>query len=69
MSDLHKLPLVGHDLPEPARPVRAKIRVFKEAGRWTWEHRCTDGLFYGGGHHALWADCAASALRHLERCR
>lgn len=39
MSDLHVLPLRGHDLPHMRLYTRA--RVFRIApGLWTWEHRC-----------------------------
>lgn len=39
MSDLHVLPLRGHDLPPVRLYVRAKVFKVPVKG-WTWQHTC-----------------------------
>lgn len=70
MSDLHRLPLLGHDLPLAAdlrRQVRAKARVRKSPAGWSWRHDC-------GAHEVsemLLPDQALAVVRavaHVKRC-
>jgi hypothetical protein len=51
MSDLHRLPLLEHDLPEYRRnddtsgwgKKREKVKVYRnEDHRWSWEHLCKE---------------------------
>ena len=74
MSDLHPLPLIGHDLPEYVRnePVPQKSKVFvrrNHLGYWTWHHWCgshrvSSGLF--GPHQ--WGLVLYYANNHAEEC-
>lgn len=64
MSDIHALPLLGHDLPEtPAPQAPEKVKVFKENGQWCWRHSC--GF---QGRWLLWGTAVYSAFSHAEKC-
>lgn len=74
VSDLHRMPLVGHDLPSPIVHVhRVKADVFKdrETGEWCWYHPCLPV----GPHEAVqgipadcWADAFCLADEHVRWC-
>lgn len=68
MSDLHALPLRGHDLPDPApqAPVRhkAQVKVFKDHKFWTWYHVCGTT----GAVHLRWSTAFGVAYRHAQVC-
>lgn len=70
MSDLHRLPLLGHDLPLAAdlrRQVRAKARVRKDSGRWSWRHDC--GARYTSMFCIPTHTMAVSmAVQHVKEC-
>lgn len=68
MSDLHAMPLRGHDIE--FRPY-IRARVYRLAlGGWVWEY--TNAVFCGRtlvhGPYPSWAEAYASALRMLETC-
>lgn len=68
MSDLHSLPLRGHDLPLVR--ARRKARVYQGAYGWHWEHECSTGWWKNSEFpYALHSSALEGALRHLERCR
>ncbi len=58
MSDLHNLPLVGHDLPGRRPAVRAL--VFKERRGWVWTY---EGVALLHGPFASWREAYDSAHR------
>lgn len=60
MSDLHRLPLRGHDIQLPPR-VRA--RVFRAGHQWYW--RYTTSVLYHGPF-ASWDEAYASARNMTE---
>lgn len=68
MSDLHQLPLTGHDLPVIPR---AKLRVYKDGPYWYWEHACsyrppsTPSTSYPFSQHSR---AVHWGLRHMEGC-
>lgn len=64
MSDLHSLPLRGHDIE--FRPyVRAKVyRLLPDM--WMWAY--TSGEPYPHGPFRTWEQAMRSALRMLEEC-
>lgn len=68
MSDLHHLPLTGHDAPyRPA--VRAQVRQAGRRGHWMWAYK--NGLFPDGpalwhGPFASWREAYDSARRMVE---
>lgn len=75
MSDLHSLPLRGHDLPEitPA-PVRRRAHVWlcRHAllRGWWWEHQCAKSFWADSGPFASLGDACDDAVQHLKRgCR
>lgn len=70
MSDLHILPLLGHDLPE-VEPVwlRQKAHVYKGADGWRWAHCCAPHWTAAGDFPHI--DCGGAcdgALKHLKEC-
>jgi hypothetical protein len=72
VSDIHQLPLLGHDLPEVVFPDTPKARVFKEGPYWTWEHRCLGRPVrtpLNGYPHDAHAVAFLAAWWHMQRCR
>lgn len=70
MSDLHPLPLMGHDMPEAIPPLRAKACVYPLAEGWHWEHECAPGWWKTSD--IPWTrQCYAydAAVKHLKECR
>jgi len=70
MADLHALPLLGHDLPEPLAP--EKVKVFKHGDHWAWTHPLCRGLYTfstGPYCHASHQQAMRAALKHLKWCR
>lgn len=71
MSDVHHLPLLGHDLPDSAFRNKARIYQDPDTGLWCWEHHCLHRLpgkpFYGPPL-ASWADVVRHAFMHVEFC-
>lgn len=67
MSDLHDLPLRGHDIE--FRPyIRARVYRFLP-GLWMWQYTApTIHGAVGHGPYGTWAEAYASALRMLETC-
>lgn len=64
MSDVHRLPLLGHDLPEPVAPTATtKVQVFKDGGRWCWYHDCGTAWDW-----AYWETAYFGALAHARKC-
>jgi hypothetical protein len=70
VSDLHPMPLRGHDLPDyaPQAPERHKAHVWPAMGGWWWEHRCTKSFYEDSGPLASPGDAYDAAVRHLEGC-
>ncbi|KUJ70783.1 hypothetical protein ACZ90_00235 [Streptomyces albus subsp. albus] len=64
MSDIHQLPLMGHDLPAP------RARVYRQGGLWWWEHACpTRGIAVAfGDPRPAWSDAYGDAIEHLRGC-
>lgn len=70
MSDLHPLPLRGHDLPEffPRAP-RERARVCHMADGWYWEHQCAPGWWKNSGFPYIHSQSAYdAAVKHLKEC-
>jgi hypothetical protein len=68
VSDLHQLPLLGHELPAFGLPPKRKARVFKDGKHWTWEHFCFYHQGIGGYRHDSHAGAIEGALTHVRRC-
>jgi hypothetical protein len=78
MSDLHQMPLRGHDLPPwmAVPPARRKAHVFTITAkprcavgpRWWWEHKCRENYYAEDGGYASARDAYDAAVQHLERC-
>jgi hypothetical protein len=70
VSDLHRMPLVGHDLPTVSR-VKARVSRDPETGSWVWEHECPlrgpQRPFYGLPMPSLEA-AFRFAQAHMEFC-
>lgn len=66
MSDLHQMPLRGHDMP--SRPVvRAKVRQSGRRGHWVWTFiHSTEGPALWHGPFASWREAYDSARRMVE---
>lgn len=66
MSDLHRLPLRGHDLPEAPRRARVQVRSYTVGNSrfWYWEHACG----YGVSDHTGWESAFWWADRHVRQC-
>lgn len=70
MSDLHVLPLLGHDMPE-AEPVwlRQKAHVYPTRDGWRWAHCCAPHWTAEGDFPYMACGSACDgALRHLKEC-
>jgi len=65
MSDLHALPLRGHDIE--FRPyIRGRVHRLAP-GVWVWQYtNATAGLVHIHGPFGSWAEAYASARRMLE---
>jgi hypothetical protein len=70
MSDLHRMPLMGHDLPEYFGPrVRRKARIYWAEYGYHWEHECAPGYWKDSGFPYVSREGAiAGALKHLGAC-
>lgn len=69
MSDLHPLPLVGHDAPFVKPVVRAK--VMRKGRSWYWSYDVADGnesitSALTHGPFRDWEEAFASAYRMVE---
>jgi hypothetical protein len=65
MSDLHRLPLLGHDLPSKC----VQAVVYKRGDLdWAWLHACPGAMAASGGLHATQAWAFVVAERHVKRC-
>lgn len=70
VSDIHQLPLLGHDLPEVVPRHPALARVFKAGDHWTWTHKCSQSPKRAHGYaHASHPLAFVMAEEHMERCR
>ncbi|ONK10350.1 hypothetical protein STBA_10720 [Streptomyces sp. MP131-18] len=70
MADIHRLPLLGHDLELPA-PERERVKVYKDGPYWTSEHRCPGRPRSApkyGYPQASWREAFDLALTHVKRC-
>jgi hypothetical protein len=69
MSDLHRMPLLGHDLPEIQAPHFARAKVTKGSQGWCWTHQCDPFraswslASYGRQDTAFWL-----AQSHMRSC-
>lgn len=75
MSDIHRLPLLGHDLPEvaaPKAPERHKVRVFSylNSGRryWAWAHPCDEDSALGESRYLCWEAAQWFGASHARKC-
>lgn len=70
MSDIHAMPLLGHDLPEYIPPrARHKARVWPRPDGWRWEHECAPGWWKDSGFPYIDSQGAHDgALKHLREC-
>lgn len=69
MSDLHHLPLVGHDLPEIFPRERERAHVYWAKDGWYWEHSCAPGWWKDSGFpYAARQGAIEGALWHLRGC-
>lgn len=70
MSDLHTLPLLGHDLPEYIAPrERHRAHVWASPDGWRWEHQCSKSWWKDSGFPYMAREGAQEgALKHLKEC-
>lgn len=69
MSDLHPLPLMGHDMPEIFSVTRERARVYRIAEGWHWEHECSPGWWKSSGFpYMLRGSAYDAAVKHLKEC-
>jgi hypothetical protein len=69
MSDLHTLPLLGHDMPEVFPRLREKAQVYRGPEGWHWMHPCAPEWINGSNFpYAAHVGALAGALRHLKEC-
>lgn len=76
MSDLHILPLLGHDLPEISdMPRQEKARVYKDETflgdpTWRWEHPCRwkGGVLEYSYPLPSWRAAFNMAAQHVKEC-
>lgn len=69
MSDLHSLPLLGHDMPEIQTPHFARAKVTKGPQGWTWWHQCTPKTMSFSVMPFIKHDTAfALAVSHMRIC-
>jgi len=66
MSDLHHLPLTGHDMPH--KPV-VRARVYKRWGGWGWAFLAANGISGAASHGPFdsWREAYDSARRVCEQ--
>jgi hypothetical protein len=73
MSDIHRLPLLEHDLPEYVNngPTKQeKVKVFQDSyGRWNWFHKCR----FGSHRKDFWGftsqrEAFVMAMAHAKEC-
>jgi hypothetical protein len=70
MSDIHPMPLRGHDLPEffPRAP-RVRAHVYRAPDGWRWEHECSPGWWKSSDFpHMTTGSAYKAAVRHLKEC-
>lgn len=70
MSDIHPLPLMGHDMPEVIAPrALARAHVYKGQYGWYWEHQCAPGWWKNSGFPYIHSQSAYdAAVKHLKEC-
>jgi hypothetical protein len=70
VSDLHTLPLLGHDLPEIIPPrLREKAHVWPAPDGWRWEHQCAESWRKDSGFpFAALESAQEGAMKHLKEC-
>jgi len=75
MSDLHRLPLLGHDLPESVTPKaseRRRVRVFSYMDRghryWAWAHPCDKDSVLGESRYLCWEAAQCFGAAHARKC-